>query len=67
MPRGFIEFAADDSMSYFNPALSKDKTLWLLCGADWQAALAGKILKEMGYTKVSILVALANGKTLVDR
>lgn len=67
MPRGFIEFAADDSMSYFNPAVSKDKTLWLLCGADWQAALAGKIPKEMGFTKVSILVALASGKTLVDR
>lgn len=67
MPRGFIEFAADDSMSYFNPALSKDKTLWLLCGGHWQAALAGKIPIEMGYTKVSILVALANGKMLVDR
>ena len=67
MPRGFIEFAADDSMSYFNPALSKDKTLWLLCGADWQAALAGKIPKETGDTKVSTSVALANEKTLVDR
>ncbi len=67
MPRGFIEFAAVDSMSYFNPAVSKDKTLWLLCGADWQAAVAGKIPIEMGDTKVSILVALANGKTLVDR
>ena len=52
VPRGFIEFAADDSMSYFNPALSKDKTLCLLCGAGGQAALAGKTLKEMGYTKV---------------
>jgi len=52
VPRSFIEFAADDSMSYFNPALSKDKTLWLLCGADWQAALAGKMPKKMCYAKV---------------
>ncbi len=66
LPRGFIEFAADDSMSYFNPALSKDKTLCLLCGGG-HAALAAKLLKEMGYTKVSISVALANGKTLVGR
>ena len=52
VPRGFIEFAADDSMSFYNPALSKDKTLCLLCGAGGQAALAGKTLKEMGYAKV---------------
>jgi hypothetical protein len=67
VPRGFIEFAADDSMSYFNPALSKDKTLWLLCGADWQAALAGKMPKKYATPRYSISVALANGKTLVDR
>jgi hypothetical protein len=52
VPRGFIEFAADDSMIDVNPALSKDKTLWLLSGADWQAALAGKMPKKMCYAKL---------------
>ncbi len=52
IPRGFIEFAADDSTPYFDKNLSKDKEIFLVCGAGGQAALSGFTLKEMGYEKV---------------
>ncbi len=50
--RGFIEFAADPETAHHNPALAKDAELVLICGAGGQAALAGKTLKDMGYTSV---------------
>lgn len=52
VPRGFIEFAADESTPYHNSALKKDAEIYLVCGAGGQAALAGKTLKEMGFTRV---------------
>lgn len=53
-PRGMIEFHADESMEAFHiDHLKKDADLILICGAGGQAALAGKTLKEMGFTKVS--------------
>ena len=53
IPRGFIEFAADPDMKFHNPAMRKDADLYLVCGLGGQAALAGKTLKEMGYTSVT--------------
>ena len=53
IPRGFMEFAADDATPYHNSALTKDAEIILVCGAGGQAALTGKTLKEMGYTNVS--------------
>ena len=52
IPRGFLEFAADENLPYFNAGLSKDADIVLVCGAGGQAALAGKTLKEMGYQNV---------------
>ncbi|MBX2867821.1 MAG: hypothetical protein KTR18_04070 [Acidiferrobacterales bacterium] len=52
IPRGFIEFAADEATPFHNPALKKDANLFLVCGAGGQAALAGKTLKDMGFTSV---------------
>ena len=52
VPRGFIEFAADPEMKFHNPIFQKDAELCLVCGAGGQAALAGKTLKDMGYTNV---------------
>jgi rhodanese-related sulfurtransferase len=52
IPRGFIEFAADDSMQFHVPEMQKDAVICLVCGAGGQAALAGKTLQEMGYTSV---------------
>ncbi len=53
VPRGFIEFAADNSTPHHKPQLSKDADIVLICGVGGQAALAGKTLKEMGYQNVS--------------
>ena len=44
VPRGFMEFAADEATQYHNPALRKDAEIYLVCGAGGQAALAGKTL-----------------------
>ena len=52
--RGMMEFVADEAMEQFhNPVLRKDADIYLVCGAGGQAALAGKTLKDMGYTKVT--------------
>lgn len=53
IPRGFIEFAADETMPMHNKALKKDCDIFLVCGAGGQAALAGKTLLEMGYQSVT--------------
>lgn len=53
IPRGMMEFRADDGHALFDPALSKDAEIVLICGAGGQAALAGKTLKDMGYTNIS--------------
>ncbi|MGI9371273.1 MAG: rhodanese-like domain-containing protein [Hyphomicrobiales bacterium] len=53
IPRGFIEFAADEDMPFHNEALRKNAEIYLVCGAGGQAALAGKTLKEMGYESVT--------------
>lgn len=53
IPRGFIEFAADDKTDFHNKALRKESDIVLVCGAGGMAALSGKTLKDMGYTSVS--------------
>ena len=53
LPRGMVEFAADPSTPFHREALSKDRDIVLICGAGGQAALAGRTLKEMGFTQVS--------------
>ena len=52
IPRGLIEFIADEETALYNPNLNKDDEIILICGAGGQAALAGKTLKEMGYKNV---------------
>ena len=52
IPRGFLEFAADENVAYYNEKLKKDADIVLVCGAGGQAALAGKTLKDMGYKNV---------------
>lgn len=53
IPRGMMEFRADDSHPLHNEALSKDGAFVLICGAGGQAALTGKTMKDMGFTNVS--------------
>jgi rhodanese-related sulfurtransferase len=52
IPRGFIEFAADEANDFHDPALVKSKEIMLVCAAGGMAALAGKTLREMGYESV---------------
>ena len=52
IPRGFIEFAADEATPHHNQALSKDKEILLVCAAGGMAALTGRTLAEMGYENV---------------
>lgn len=50
--RGMIEFRADPSVPYHDPAFAKDKTIILYCASGGRSALSGKALKEMGYDRV---------------
>ena len=50
--RGMLEFRADPDTPYADPELRKDRTIILHCASGGRAALAGKLLKEMGYTEV---------------
>ncbi len=52
IPRGFIEFAADELTPFHNKALSKDQEIILVCGAGGMAALTGKTMIEMGYKNI---------------
>ena len=53
IPRGMLEFRADETHALHNPTLTKNADVVLVCGAGGQAALAGKTLVEMGYKSVS--------------
>ena len=50
--RGMLEFRADPESQYHNSAFQKDKTILLHCASGGRSALAGKTLKDMGYTDV---------------
>ena len=52
IPRGLIEFVADEDTPLYNDTLKKDAEIILICGVGGQAALAGKTLIEMGYKNV---------------
>jgi rhodanese-related sulfurtransferase len=60
IPRGSLEFRADAATSYHDPVLSPDKTVIVYCAAGSRAALAGKVLKEMGYKDVRNLGGFAD-------
>lgn len=50
--RGMLEFRADPESPYHDPEFRKDRTILLHCASGGRSALAGKVLKDMGYTKV---------------
>ncbi|WP_170560920.1 rhodanese-like domain-containing protein [Ruegeria atlantica] len=52
IPRGMLEFRADDALQSHDPELRKDRAIVLYCAAGGRAALAGKLLKDMGYENV---------------
>ena len=50
--RGMLEFRADPDSPAHDTNFAKDKTVILYCGSGGRAALAGKLLKDMGYDQV---------------
>jgi rhodanese-related sulfurtransferase len=52
IPRGSLEFKADLSTPSADKNFAHDKPVILHCASGGRAALAGKLLKDMGYQKV---------------
>ena len=52
IPRGSLEFKADPTSPTADNNFATDKTVILHCASGGRAALAGKLLKDMGYEKV---------------
>src|SRR5262245_49068627 len=50
--RGMLEFRADPESPYHDKNFSKDKTIIAYCASGGRSALAGHVLKEMGYGQV---------------
>ena len=47
-----LEFRADAESPYHNAELRKDRPVILYCASGGRSALSGKVLKDMGYTKI---------------
>jgi rhodanese-related sulfurtransferase len=50
--RGMLEFRADPETPYHDKNFARDKTLIVYCASGGRSALAGKVLKDMGYVHV---------------
>jgi rhodanese-related sulfurtransferase len=50
--RGMLEFRADPDSPTHDKNFARDKNVILYCGSGGRAALAGKLLKDMGYANV---------------
>jgi len=54
IPRGMLEFWLDPESPYFkNGKIDMNKEMVLFCAGGLRSALAAKVLKEMGFEKVS--------------
>ena len=60
IPRGMLEFRAQEGTPTYDPELRKDRVIILHCAAGGRAAMAGKVLKEMGYEHVYNLGGFKN-------
>jgi len=50
--RGMLEFRADPESPYDDKSFARDKTIIIYCASGGRSALAGKVLKDMGYGQV---------------
>ena len=50
--RGMLEFRADPDTPYHDKHFDKSKTIIVYCASGGRSALAGKVLKDMGYAEV---------------
>lgn len=52
VPRGMLEFRADPDSPFHDPEFRRDRPIVLHCASGGRAALAGKLLKDMGFEAV---------------
>ncbi|MGC1357677.1 MAG: rhodanese-like domain-containing protein [Xanthobacteraceae bacterium] len=50
--RGMLEFRADPDLPSHDKNFSKDKEVIVYCASGGRSALAGKMLKDLGYERV---------------
>ena len=50
--RGMLEFRADPASPYHDKNFASAKTLIVYCASGGRSALAGKVLQDLGYSKV---------------
>ncbi|HWM45441.1 MAG TPA: rhodanese-like domain-containing protein [Xanthobacteraceae bacterium] len=50
--RGMLEFRADPGSPYHDKAFDKSKTVIVYCASGGRSALAGKVLKDLGFENV---------------
>jgi rhodanese-related sulfurtransferase len=50
--RGMLEFRADPELPSHDKAFDKSKTVIVYCASGGRSALAGKLLKDLGYANV---------------
>ena len=50
--RGMLEFRADPDSPYYDKNFAKDKAIIVYCASGGRSVLAGRVLKDMGYTQV---------------
>jgi rhodanese-related sulfurtransferase len=60
--RGLLEFKADPTAPSHDPQFMQDRPVLLYCASGGRAFLAGKTLKDMGYTDVRNLGGFAGWK-----
>ena len=65
--RGMLEFRADPESPYHDKNFDKDKSVILYCASGGRSALAGKVLKELGYDKVYNVGAFKDWTGAVDK
>ena len=51
--RRMLEFRADPDSPYYDKNFAKDKAIIVYCASGGRSVLAGRVLKDMGYTQVS--------------
>ena len=67
VPRGMLEFRADPESQYHDKNFERGKTVILYCVSGGRAALAGKLLKELGYDDVYNLGSFKDWTGMVDK
>ncbi|NNK79086.1 MAG: rhodanese-like domain-containing protein [Litoreibacter sp.] len=53
VPRGMVELSADPDSPFHKPFLHRDAHICIVCGGGLMAAMAGKTLLDMGFSKVT--------------